>query len=165
MKKTILLSLLIGVFIAGTITTLALANTEENGENNESKNGWPCYWPGYYKPQINRETEVIDNGIKITITSEDEETIEKLQCQEEGSITYTVTHIDNGIGIEITSNNERIVEKLQNWVDKYKFFFFGFSVPSFNSLFFSSECWAKIPKWVGEGFYGGFHRWSQPWWK
>ncbi|MCT4592595.1 MAG: hypothetical protein N4A36_04430 [Candidatus Gracilibacteria bacterium] len=76
-----------------------------------------------YRPQIDRTVEKIDNGIKMTVASEDEEVVEYLQAKDRpGSknelVTHVVENIENGVVITITTEDEDMLERLHNRADR-----------------------------------------------
>ena len=65
-----------------------------------------------------RNVENIDNGIVLTITSDDAEIVEKIQNRERQdskneAVNKTVEEVSNGIKITITSDDAELVEKIQ----------------------------------------------------
>lgn len=68
---------------------------------------------------IQRSVENIDNGVIMTVTSDDEDVVTHLQSKErpeprhEG-VLRTVENIENGVRITVTSNDPETVERIQN---------------------------------------------------
>ena len=67
---------------------------------------------------IERSVENIDNGVIITMTSDDADAVEMLQSREakgpqNDDVTRTQENIDNGVRITITSDDEDTVAKIQ----------------------------------------------------
>jgi acylphosphatase len=109
MKKNSIVSLLIlGAFVGGTFSALAIqkAAAEETPE----------------KSEIERTVENIENGVVVTLTSDDPDTVERLQDIPEHppqggmgheNVEREVEILDNGVKFTLTSDDSEIVEKLQ----------------------------------------------------
>ena len=74
---------------------------------------------------IERSVENIDNGVIITMTSDDADAVEMLQSREakgpqNDDVTRTQENIDNGVRITITSDDEDTVAKFKNMLLKAK---------------------------------------------
>jgi hypothetical protein len=72
-----------------------------------------------FREKTTRNVENIDNGITMTITSDDSEIVEKIQSRDRRdpkneSVAKIVENISNGIKITITSGDDELVEKIQS---------------------------------------------------
>lgn len=74
---------------------------------------------GLYRENINREVQNIDQGVVVLMTSEDEETIIRLQSRTDRpmpsreGIEKVVENLSNGIKMTITSQDAETVQHLQ----------------------------------------------------
>ncbi len=70
-----------------------------------------------FKQDVTRSVEKIDNGVVITLTSDDADVVQKLQDHqpqhEMENVTRTVVNLDNGVQITLTSDDADTVQKLQ----------------------------------------------------
>jgi len=72
---------------------------------------------------VTKTVESLENGVKITLTSDDVTVVEKLQSQAEEfakfdppaeiNVSRTVENIDNGVVVTITSDDANVVKMLQ----------------------------------------------------
>ena len=103
---------------------------EKKAEKRFNKKGKGCQKKGCknkcpFKDSITRSIENIENGIIITLTSEEAKAIEHLQNKtlpepRNESVNKEVEKLENGIKVTITSENETLVEKIQNKSEKRK---------------------------------------------
>lgn len=119
MLKTLLIGGLLSVFVATGIASAATAGVTEDNEK-----GPHMYGPRqHFAKEVDHEKVDIENGIVLTITTENSEILAKMQAraQEEhegrgpfgDSVTREVEILENGIQVTLTSNDPEIVEKLQ----------------------------------------------------
>lgn len=97
-----------------------LQNAPKPGSQHEGRPG--PHGP-MMNPEVNRSVENIDNGVVITLTTDDAEVLEKLQTVpaempdrfpgDEDDITRSIEKIENGIVLTITSEDPETVEKIQ----------------------------------------------------
>jgi len=82
------------------------------------------------KESITKTVSNLDNGVQITLTSNNSEAITKLHekadkmAERESrreSVSNSVTKLSNGIVIMMTSTNEKTVEKIQNRAERGKY--------------------------------------------
>ena len=72
---------------------------------------------------ITRTVENIENGVQITITSDDEDVVTHLQEERNPrgprneDVVHTVENIENGIILTITSDDEALVEHIQEMAE------------------------------------------------
>ncbi len=98
------------------VSALALtASADDNQENNAPR---VRQEREAFFADINREVTNIDNGVEITLTSDNEEAVEFLQNRPERepkneNVTRTIENLDNGIKITITSDDEEEIAKIQ----------------------------------------------------
>ncbi|MFT7183758.1 MAG: TusA-related sulfurtransferase [Oceanicoccus sp.] len=117
--STGLLALTIGVMGFGAGIATQAADASHNG-NEEFKGEGD-------KPEIieniDREIENLDDGVQITITSEDSEAVEKIQERhtngdenkgpQNDDVEFDVELIDDGVLVTITSDDDETVERIQ----------------------------------------------------
>lgn len=75
--------------------------------------------------QITHEITKLDNGIQMTITSENAEALEFIREHEEkhsqkqrDNVNVTTTDLDNGVQVTITSEDSEVIEKLHERADR-----------------------------------------------
>lgn len=128
MKNYMTHALALGLVIGG-VSSVALvakaATTEDAVGERPAMEGHMHHWPDFME-KVTRTVEKIDKGVIITMTTDDADTLTKLQnMPAEGpehdgrgafmdSVTREVTKLDNGIQIKLTSDDASVVEKLQN---------------------------------------------------
>jgi hypothetical protein len=135
MKKTKFALSLIVVTIAVATTAIAYAMAETSTEtsNNIQLQNEECQGFGkmqgrkHFMENAKFEKTNIDNGVELTITSDDANTVAKIQEREQNAphnklkndstVTRTVTNLDNGIKVTMTSSDTDTVAKLQS--DKF----------------------------------------------
>lgn len=123
MKKTNLLKLLtLGLLVGGAVTAVAgqsvdASDVEERGPRH-GRGGMM-----FMSEDIERTVETIDNGVVITLTTDDEEALEKLldmpsDMPEDApfadEVTREITVLENGVQITLTSEDADVVEHLQS---------------------------------------------------
>lgn len=121
--------LALGLLVAGTAGAVSAQNAyaEDLSEATaETELPAPQDGPRFFDENVTRTVEDIDNGVIITLTTDDADTLEKLQNppaddQDKGpladEVTREITLLENGIQITLTSDDETVVEKLQNMED------------------------------------------------
>jgi len=81
------------------------------------------YWRTW-KTDVTKTLSKIDNGVVLTLTTENKNLLEKLHAREphktRGEIKISKENISNGIKITRTSENREIVEKMHARVDNFK---------------------------------------------
>ena len=79
--------------------------------------------PHFFDENLTRSVEDIENGVIITLTTDDADTLEHLQNiptddPDKGpfadQVTREIALLDNGVQITLTSDDARVVERLQN---------------------------------------------------
>lgn len=124
-KKHIKKLLVLGLLVSGTAGVVASqANYADaaTGSQGEHRRG-----PMPFDENVSRTVEDIENGVVITLTTEDAETLEKLQSMPTDApadgpfadeVTREITLLDNGVQITLTSEDASVVEKLQSMPDE-----------------------------------------------
>lgn len=121
-KQNIIKSLLVLTIIAGGAGTLSLI---QNVSADEAELEKPMGAPHVFENKVTRSVENIENGVIITLTTEDEESLEHLQNMTEmpthgpmmdwmEDVDQAINVLDNGVEITLTSEDPEVVEKLQN---------------------------------------------------
>ena len=123
MKKNNLLKLLtLGLLVGGAVTAVA-GQSVDASELEQRGNGHKPGGMMFLSEDIERTVETIDNGVVITLTTDDEEALEKLldmpsDMPEDApfadDVTREITVLDNGVQITLTSEDADVVERLQN---------------------------------------------------
>ncbi len=116
----------LGLLVGGSASVLAsqAAYADEASETStEESPSLERHGPDPFNGNVSRSVEEIENGVVITLTTEDEDTLEKLQNMPEAGpkdapfadeVTREITLLDNGVQITLTSEDASVVERLQN---------------------------------------------------
>ena len=117
MKKNSIVSLLIlGAFVGGTFSAMAIQKAAAEGTPEKSENH------GQFMNNVERTVENIENGVVVTLTSDDPDTVERLQDIPEhppqggpnqDEVEREVEILDNGVRLTFTSDDPEMVERLQ----------------------------------------------------
>ncbi len=128
-KRNIKKILALGLLVSGTAGVVASqaayadAITDQSTGQQEQHGHGPMPFDG----NATRSVEDIENGVVITLTTEDADTLEKLQSMPaeapadapfKDEVTREITLLDDGVQITLTSEDETVVEKLQNMPDQ-----------------------------------------------
>lgn len=115
-------SLLVLSILAGGTGTLAIIQNVSADESVELERHMEN--PEQFEHKVDRIVENIENGVMITLTTEDAEALEKLQSMTEmpqgpkmdwmNDVDQAFNILDNGVQITLTSEDSEVVEKLQN---------------------------------------------------
>ncbi len=121
-KKNIVSSFLVlGIIAAGA----GGASVINNASADETQIERPEMESGNFVKKVTRTVENIDNGVIITLTTDDATELERLQQMTEmpnhkpggglmDEVDQAFNVLDNGVQITLTSEDPAIVEKLQN---------------------------------------------------
>lgn len=112
----------LGLVVGGTTSAVVVNGVSADDSTGEI--GLQKMHPQFME-NVDRSLEEIDNGVVITLTTDDADTLEKLQQMEENldeskrpdfmqEVERSVEILDNGVQITLTSEDAEIVEKLQN---------------------------------------------------
>ena len=123
--------LVLGLLVSGTASVVAsqAAYASEASDETGTSASLEKHGPGPlpFDGNVERSVEDIENGVIITLTTDDADTLEKLQNMPDEApedapfadeVTREITLLDNGVQITLTSEDATVVEKLQNMPDK-----------------------------------------------
>ena len=119
MKKNYITGLLALALIVGGVGTVSAINVASASEVEQEKHN--------FKETVTRSVENITDGVIITLTTDDADTLTRLQSMtglppRGGDLLenteQSVEILDNGVKITITSDDADVVEKLQNMPEK-----------------------------------------------
>ncbi len=120
LAKLLMLGLVVGgAGSAVAIKTVSAAEEEPLAMEDGQERG------GMFKPEVNRSVENIDDGVIITLTTDDPDALEKLQSMTEfpphggeadfmDNVDQEINLLDNGVQITLRSEDAEVVKKLQN---------------------------------------------------
>ncbi len=121
-RKNIKKLLALGLLVSGTASVVASQAAYAETTTEQHRPG-----PMAFDEHVERTVEDIDNGVLITLTTDDADTLEKLQAMPDEApedapfadeVTREITLLDNGVQIQLTSDDPAVVEKLQNMPDE-----------------------------------------------
>lgn len=132
-KKNIKKLLALGLLVSGT-ASVAVSQAAYAAEATDQTSGTADsleqhgHGPIPFDGKVERSVEDIENGVVITLTTDDADTLTKLQNKADEApaddapfadeVTREIILLDNGIQITLTSDDPSVVEKLQNMPDK-----------------------------------------------
>lgn len=125
-KKNIVSSFLVLSLIASGVGGASLINRAAADDTEIER---PAKNPEMFIKKINKTVEKIENGVIITLTTDDATELERLQTMTEmpmhgpgggfmDEVDQAVNVLDNGVQITLTSEDAEMVEKLQNLPDE-----------------------------------------------
>ena len=119
--STIALSL-----ILTTGATFVLTQDLASADDHEELGKHDCDRGGIHS-QVEREVSIIDNGVVITLTSENQEVVDKLHNPPEHDhephneeVEREVENLENGIEITLTTDDPEILERIQTRAENGK---------------------------------------------
>lgn len=123
-KKTLTKLLALGLLLGGT-GAVAVSQASADAVSLDNFHPPQMHMGPDFMQKVTRTVEKIDNGVVITLTTDDADTLTKLQdfesadkhhgpLQDMQNVTRTIVQLDNGVQITLTSDDAATVQKLQH---------------------------------------------------
>lgn len=124
-KKTLTKLLALGLLLGGT-GAVAVSQVSADAVSEDDLHPPQMHMGPDFMQKLTRTVEKIDNGVVITLTTDDADTLTKLQdfeanadqhhgpLQDMQNVTRTIVQLDNGVQITLTSDDAATVQKLQH---------------------------------------------------
>lgn len=123
-KKTLAKLIAMGLLLGGT-GAVAVSQASADAVSQDDYHPPQMHQGPDFMQKVTRTVEKIDDGVVITLTTDDANTLKKLQdfaanpdrhhgpLHELQNVTRTVVQLDNGVQITLTSDDAETVQKLQ----------------------------------------------------